>query len=281
MASEIRDVSQEEALRSFRALIECDIERPTHSRAGLATLDRFFFSERIKAYKRGGPFFEILDDPVKGKKLREKALQYRGSLSMKVLYGTYQLYYGTVNAFRPQIAAWIYNQFKPSRILDITAGWGGRALAAISLGIPYIGIDSNVDLKRSYDGMLELVGGDVTMIYEPAEAVAYYMLPEYDLIFTSPPYFNVETYEHMPEYKGKQMFLNVFLMPTISKAWASLKKGGTMALNMPQEMTEPIVEMLGPAEMLMMPVAKRGKMQRPDGEPIWIWRKSEKQNARI
>ena len=174
------------------------------------------------------------------KKVDPASLSHRDLL--KKQYDVFQLYYGTVNQFRPVVAKWIYCKLNPRvGILDFSAGWGGRCLAAMSMGIPYIGIDANANLESSYNAMVRAIdpSANVQLVFKPSETVDFSRY-KYDLIFTSPPYFMLEKYEKMPEYKTKEDFLQRFFIPVVQSAWRSLRKGGHMALNMPKEMYEAI-----------------------------------------
>jgi DNA modification methylase len=107
------------------------------------------------------------------------------------------------------------------------------------------------------------------MHYQPSETFDFSSV-EYDMIFTSPPYFMLERYENMPVYKSKQDFLDTFFLPVIRRAWEGLKTGGIMALNMPKEMYEALD--MNATETLEMPIANRfgGKSR---SENIYVWRK--------
>jgi hypothetical protein len=52
----------------------------------------------------------------------------------------------------------------------------------------------------------------------------------YDLVFTSPPFFNKEVYEHMTDWKDLQHFMDEFLKPLFKKSFKHLEKGGHMIL---------------------------------------------------
>jgi DNA modification methylase len=62
-----------------------------------------------------------------------------------------------------------------------------------------------------------------------------YSKHSYDLIFTSPPYFDIERYDGMG-YVDKETFLDDYFIPTFSNAYHSLKPGGHLTINCPQEM---------------------------------------------
>ena len=264
------------------------------SRAGLDALDYYFLGHRLKAKtKRHLSFYDAMRDPDLIEKLTELVVKYKkkplGEYDdtglLKAQYQVFQLYYGTINQFRPVIAKWIYQRFSPRvGILDISAGWGGRALAAMSLGIPYIGVDANEKLKPAYERLQQLEpGAKVRMIFRPAEEVSFANM-SYDLVFTSPPYFMLEEYEQMPAYGSKQGFIDRFLIPVVMKAWKHLLPG-YMALNMPEEMYEAVRPHLPKIkERLALPLSNRhpvntakgqtlGKEDKERHEWIYIWRR--------
>jgi len=173
--------------------------------------------------------------------------------------------------------------------LDFSAGWGGRAIAAMSMGIPYIGIDANKNLEVPYRNMIQTYAhtAPITMIFEPSEQVRVERF-EYDLIFTSPPYFMIEEYEKMPAYDSKQNFLNTFFVPVIHRVWNHLLPGGNMALNMPEEMYDAIKDFLPRIKrQLELPLINRhptnavkgsklGSKDKERHEWIYVWHKQKK-----
>ena len=58
---------------------------------------------------------------------------------------------------RTAAAMHMYKKYKATRVLDFTAGWGARLIAAMALDIDYIGIDSNKSLKPGYDKLIALL----------------------------------------------------------------------------------------------------------------------------
>jgi len=149
-----------------------------------------------------------------------------------------QFQYGSICQFKPINAKFIYKKFKPNVILDISAGWGGRLLGAMSLDIDYIGIDSNKKLKPAYDKMIKLYpsNSNILMVYKKSEDVDYSKLPKYDMIFTSPPYYSLEKYEGMKEYKSNTAFMEEYFVPTIINSYNYLQPNGHLILNMPEAM---------------------------------------------
>jgi 16S rRNA G966 N2-methylase RsmD len=83
-------------------------------------------------------------------------------------------------------------------VLDPTMGWGGRLVGCASLDIPhYIGIDSNTHLyshcKRMVKELEKHSATKVTLFFQDALSVDYNKL-KYDMVLTSPPYYNIEVY---------------------------------------------------------------------------------------
>ena len=297
IARVVRDVNKEEAIESYLTLkgLPCtkDLE---HGRAGLKALDYLFYHHRIKAKtKRHLSFYDAMRSPEKVKHLNELIKKYKkvsvGDLSpselLKNQYSVFQLYYGTINQFRPVAAKWVYCQMKPKvGILDFSAGWGGRCMAAMSMGIPYIGIDANTKLESAYTKMIEHYEpkANVKLFFQPSETFDF-SKHKYDLIFTSPPYFKLEEYEKMPEYPTKQSFLDKFFIPVVLASWKHLLSGGNMALNMPEEMYDAIKPHLPPIKKtLILPLASRHPTaaalqkalrtnDKPRGEYIYVWHK--------
>ena len=206
ISKRLRPILKEEALKSFEDLkgLECgDIGK--YARAGLDCLDYFFLRHRVKAKtKRHMSFADSLKDEElvtyinqKIEKIKKVSLSDLNSDQLlRQRYSVFQLYYGTINQFRPSEAMRIYCTLKPRvGVLDFSAGWGGRCLGAMAYGIPYVGIDANKNMEKSYNDMIALVKPekDIKMIFKPSESVDFSKF-KYDLIFTSPPYFMLEEY---------------------------------------------------------------------------------------
>ena len=304
LAKQLRDHTRADALESYEELKAAIPASPPDAhtvrngrRMGLPTLDHFFLHHRLKAKTRAHiSFYDAMKDPEKKKHLTELVVRYKKKpLSeytkeglLKAQYQAFQLYYGSINQFRPIVAKWVYIHFQPKGILDFSAGWGGRALAAMSLGIPYIGIDANTRLAPAYRQMIAAVQptSSIQLLFQPAETVDFEKFKgKYDLIFTSPPYFMLEEYEKMPQYKSKEGFLRIFFVPTVLSSWKYLPRGGHMALNMPEEMYDAIKPHLPKRhQLLKMPIANRhatnaskgqrlGAEDKESFESIYVWKK--------
>ncbi len=304
LARRIRPISSDDIRKSYQQLKESPCEDPGRSQVGTKTLDAFFLGHRLKARTKSHiSFAEAMRDPTKIKHLKELVVRYRKKpLSaytddqlVRMMYYAFQLYYGTVNQFRPAAAKWVYCQLKPQvGILDFSSGWGGRALAAMAMGIPYYGVDANTALAPAYQKLIQTVEPNATiqMQFQPSETVDFSKF-KYDLVFTSPPYFMIEEYEQMPAYGSKQGFLDKFFKPVVSAAWRHLMPGGNMALNMPEEMFDAVKNLL-PAlhHTILLPLGNRHptnavkgqKLGKEDAEErfeyIYVWHKRRQAKTR-
>ena len=274
----VRPITLDNAIKDYQAFERMTVTELSRQRYGLRALDYFFFFYRLQTKNKnkkktyGHTFFEAYEHERENLLRIARRLQ-RGE-DMPSLFAAYELAYGTVNQFRPAIASYLYQRYKPTAILDFSAGWGGRCLAAMALDIPYIGIDSNVALQQPYSNMITALdrSANVQLYFQPAEMFDYTAV-EYDMICTSPPYFMLEKYQNMPEYESKEDFLTRFFVPVVMTAWHYLTVGGYMLLNMPEEMYD-CLSGLGPAvEVLEMPITKRPGCIKTIGEQIYVWHK--------
>lgn len=203
----------------------------------------------------------------------------------------YKLQHGCVSLFRPMVAKYLYERYsRRGRVLDFCAGWGGRLLAALaSPGVrSYVGIDANPEMGPVYADLVAQFGGsgkDARVLCSPAEAVDYSTLGRFDLVVTSPPYFGVEVYRHMPQYRDYEHWLTSFLFETLRRVTEHIDQDGTVCINIRQPETERrMVEEMGRLgwgvvdTLLMRLPAMPGKGSRKAdaqyGEPIYVFCKA-------
>lgn len=186
--------------------------------------------------KNGESFKDVMDDENKKKELWLKCNKYatrsRPNNAPLRLYEIWRRLVGPTIFFKPTIAMYIYKKFNATAILDPTAGWGGRMLAAAALNIKYTGIDTNVNMMNAYEGIMDLINkpDSMKMIWDNALNVDFSQI-EYDCVLTSPPYINLEMYENMIPFKDKQNYYIDFLIPLIDKCLASIKNKGKVCIN--------------------------------------------------
>jgi hypothetical protein len=231
---------------------------------------------------RGISFFDLLEHKSQYAKKNyiQKNIKYYRETSpsmsqLKVWFHIFKLYFGAVSIFKPTIAMGVYCKYKPKHILDPTMGWGGRLLGACVLDVPYYtGFDLNKSLEQPYKKMIEELKPTTTtkidVRFIDALKVDYSKI-DYDMVLTSPPYYNIELYKGTKQ-QSKDDWDEKFYRPLFEKTWKHLKKGGHYCLNVPDEVYERVLKpMLGKAnEFIVMPKQKR----RPDEkykEFIYVW----------
>jgi len=145
--------------------------------------------------------------------------------------------------FRPSAAKLIYDKFKAETVLDFSMGWGDRILGAhVSDSVKkYVGIDPNLSLFPNYWKQIshyDTLGKskDFKLIYGRAEDESIILDEEFDLIFTSPPYFDKEKYDQSENqsykmYKKFDSWMENFLFKTIELRTKNLKSGGHLVIN--------------------------------------------------
>jgi 16S rRNA G966 N2-methylase RsmD len=147
------------------------------------------------------------------------------------------------NNFRITICLTILNYFKPKTWLDISAGWGDRLISAILYKVKkYVSCDPNINLHPCYDEIkntfLENKDKKNYIIYKNGFLEA--IIPEkdkFDIVFSSPPFFDLEIYSDFSENSVKQYttennWTKLFFKKSLIKAYNYLKYGGHMILYM-------------------------------------------------
>lgn len=162
--------------------------------------------------------YEIVGDETEFNKLKEQTEERsRTGTWENRLFECWRINNGSITFFKPTQASYIIKKYKATKVLDPTAGWGGRAMACMKLGVEYTGIDTNTNLKKGYDEMVKHTNGDkVNMIWDSCLNVDFSKL-DYDFVLTSPPYVNIEQYSHMTPWKNDDDFYNNFLIPLLDK----------------------------------------------------------------
>lgn len=205
------------------------------SKLGCNIVDYYFFEERLKTKgNKGINFYEFLQDIdiYKSKRYIQTLLSYCDKNNRytdniyKRYYYIYGLSFGRVNAFKITNALKIYKTYNPTHILDPFCGFGGRLVAAKMLNIEYTGIDINKDLQPCYDKLVYDFSCNMmfnTKLYFQDCLTIDYSKINYDMVFTSPPYENIEVYPNNPIMTIKEWL--VFYNKIFKLLWDNLKKG--------------------------------------------------------
>jgi len=189
----------------------------------------------------------------------------------------FNLYFSSISIFRPVMSMEVYCKFMPKiAVLDPTMGWGGRLVGACALDLPkYIGIDSNTHLDSPYREMCAFLQKTtktkIELFFQDALTIDYAKL-EYDMVFTSPPYYNIEVYSDMKE-KTKEEWNEGFYKPLFERTWKHMRSPGYYCLNVPVEVYESsCISILGKAQK-KIPLKKRGRNVNEYNEFIYVWNK--------
>ena len=141
--------------------------------------------------------------------------------------------------FRPSTLVGLvkFLQIKQPRILDPCAGWGDRLIGACALNAFYVGVDPNSHTQQGYQQIISELGNASlqSIIASPFEDA---LLPNtrFNLVFTSPPYFDLEVYDNSPQqstskFSTLESWYNDFLLVMINKALAYLDVYGKLCIN--------------------------------------------------
>jgi len=283
---QIKNISYNKVLTEWnkmRQLIESQKQELNgRSKLGCDFLDYYFFSHRLETIgNKGINFFDFLEniEYYKTKKYIQTLLtfceeknRYVGE-EIKKYYYIYGLCFGRCNAFKITNALEFYQKYKPTHILDPFCGFGGRLVAAMLLGVDYTGIDLNVDLKTGYDKLLNdfqtKTASKVSLIYQDSKEVDYTKFI-YNMVFTSPPYENIEIYKN-GEKKSNNEWLEFYKI-VFQNTWDSLSPGGIYAININAAIYEKsLVPLLGAChENIELKKSTRNTKYK---EYIYIWTK--------
>lgn len=255
--------------------------------------DMFSEEERMKCILVGSKYSPWDYFHKETKKLGEKCLQLYGIIDGPNLIETrWKIPEAReCTSFRPSNMVAMIQMFfpnyliKPISILDPSAGWGDRLIAAISTNSKYVGIDPNPIIHKSYEHISKFFSYTNCEFYKMG--FEDFNKPEryksYDMVFTSPPYFEMEKYtddkdQSIEKYKTEKDWTDKFLLPYIENAWKYIKSSGYMIIvinSLPYEkyvyamleyMNKEDAKYLG-----VIPYAETHKIKK--AQPMFIWTK--------
>ena len=271
--------------RDYEALNKFDGETNPRKMCGNKTLYTYQFRELLKCRRDSKKYKTIeewFEDPELKEKLwkdsvhrnrREKA-PYPSPVD---IYECHRINNGAIVLFKPSTAKYIYKKFGSKSVLDPTMGWGGRLLGATSLGINYTGFDTNIDLRSGYEEMIkDLKLQNVKLFWETSLNEDIISALDYDMVLTSPPYENLELYEHMTPWDTEEDFYKGFLIPLINLCHKYLKEGGHSCWNISPKMYKKLTQVYKYQECDMKEDLRQqlGKPYKSKSQDyIYIWKK--------
>jgi len=254
IVQQINPISIEQAEKSFHKLRNLKCKGAIAASAGIQigndVVDKFTLIERLNTKGHVGiDFYTFWYNRKYFAKIEyvKKMLDYyrsRNIAEIRKWKYIFNLYFSSISIFRPVMAMEVYCKYKPKiAVLDPTMGWGGRLIGACALNIPkYIGIDSNTYLSEPYRQMMDFVVNKtetkIEVFFQDALTVDYTQL-KYDMVFTSPPYYNIELYRKADtDTMNKEEWNTEFYKPLFQKTWENMQTPGYYCLNIPSEIYE-------------------------------------------
>jgi len=248
-----KQITTKQLQRDLENLNKFDATTNKNNFAGNPFLYHYQFKNLLKCRRQDGKtIYDIYNDSAAWAKLIDNTRQRNrgGRTAAGNIFECFRINLGSVVMFKSTTSKYLYKKYKAKNVLDPTAGWGGRMLGAWSLGINYTGIDTNVEMKQAYTDMIAFLEEEtgfnnevfevvnkpkLNMIWDSCLNVDFSKI-EYDFVLTSPPYINLEVYEHMKEWDSDRAFYETFFIPLWQKCVDHIQPGGHVCFNISPKM---------------------------------------------
>lgn len=285
-------ISTTELQKDLDNLRKFDASENRNNFYGNPFLYHFQFKNLLKCRReKGKTIYDIWNDTEEQKKLIDSTRKRDrgGRTAAGNVYECFRINLGSIVMFKSTTAKYLYQKYKATHVLDPTAGWGGRMLGAWALDIDYTGIDTNTEMKPAYDSMIDFLDNEqefdnnlfetdsskLEMIWQSCLDVDFSKIP-FDFVLTSPPYINLELYEHMEPWQSDQAFYEQFFIPLWQKCMKHIKPGGVICFNISPKMYDDAVDWGLPEchdeEDLKQQLGQQ--MGKKKQDKIYIWHKS-------
>lgn len=169
----------------------------------------------------------------------------------------YTMYPRECETFKPSHLAAFIRATGARSVLDISAGWGDRLAACLATGCAYTATDPNSLLHDGYARMIAFYEQHVgrappcKIKCEGFERAIFDNGP-FDLMLTSPPYFDLENYTLSGDKNSAAQstvlhttldtWFNGFLIPCMRKAFELLRPGGWFVINIEDDFKNKYVD---------------------------------------
>lgn len=261
---------------------------PARSLLGNKIVDYFTFRERLETKgKYNINFYEFIvnfEDIFQEKKFIKTLVNYYNKKYLNknkhkyiILKQIYNLSISAINIMKPINCMEIYKKYGCSKILNFCNGWGGTMVGACALNLDsYYGIEINKNLENDLNSMAKFLSNKSSTKVELffCNALDFdYSTIDYDLVYSSPPYYFKEKYSHNIIYKNKKEMNDLFYKPLFLNSYNGLQNNGYYIINICEEVYNNVLrELLGPPiEILLL---KKSKRQNDYKEYIYIWKKT-------
>lgn len=291
IASQIKPITLDQVDKEFAQLVQIGTQAGTmseRSKVGNNVVDYFTFVQRLDTRgKYNVTFFEFVEqlDTFREKKFIQHMLDYYKKVKNKnntknqyVVYKeVYNICISAINIMRPLCCMELFTRFNAKRVLNFCAGWGGSCVAAAALKLDaHYGLDINASLTEPYHALLTYLGrqSNTHMQMTICDATLFdYSTIEYDTVFSSPPYYFIEKYEHNTAYESKADMDARFYTPVFTNSYAHLKPGGHFIINVCKEVYDNVLTKLFGNAHMTIPL-KKSKRQNNHTELIYMWHKA-------
>jgi len=190
-------------------------------------------------------------------------------------------------SFRPSIILSFIQIFNSKSVLDFSAGWGDRLIGCMAAGVDYYGVDPNPRNQKGYNAMIKMFAPKNRKYKVVKSGIENAILPtnrKFDLIFTSPPYFDLEIYVKDCELqssknKTEQAWFENFLAPALTKCHKVLSPNGIMAININQKskheqyIKKMVQHILSLQDMIYLGVISYANENLDNPQPIWVFKR--------
>lgn len=282
-------ISKQELEEDLNKLRQFDASENRNAFYGNPTLYHFQLPNLLRCRREGGKTLaEVWADPEQRERLLDSTRQRNrgGRTAAGNIWECFRANTGSIVMFKATTAKYLYTKYGASSVLDPTAGWGGRMLGAWALDIDYVGMDTNVEMKPAYERMIDLLEQQNTLpddLFEVQQSKLSmlwgscleqdFSAINYDFVLTSPPYVNLELYEHMTPWHSAEEFNQDFLLPLWHKCRDHIQPGGKIAFNISPKMYDQALIAGLPAcdteEDLLQQLGQQKNKKRQD--KIYIW----------
>lgn len=250
-----KTITTAELCRDLDNLKDFDATTNANNFSGNPFLYHFQFRNLLKCRRQDGKtIYDIYSNSEDWNKLIENTRDRNrgGRTAAGNVFECFRINLGSVVMFKATTAKYLYKKYAATSVLDPTAGWGGRMLGAWALGIDYTGIDTNIEMIPAYSSMIQFLENydskdfnsslfeveknyKLKMIWQSCLEVDFSEI-EYDFVLTSPPYINLEIYEHMDLWNSDTAFYREFFIPLWQKCVDNIKPGGKVCFNISPKM---------------------------------------------
>lgn len=223
-----------------------------------------------------------------------RALGSKAGLTVKVPGETLAMRLAPETAsFNNTLARALYEDFCPAGgvTLDFSSGWGDRLLGAVASRrvSRYIAIDPNETLHSPYSQIVDVIVKKnplengrpmaVEVLSHGAEQLPLVEEGTVDLVFTSPPYWDLEIYtqvagQSVDLFSTFDSWLRGFLFEALRRSYYRLKSGGRLLLHIRDiRGTQLVLPVMNYMQELGSVYSGVVVIMTVTPGPVWIWTK--------